>query len=139
MNNLIIAERRVDSVVVLDLQGKIRLGESNQEFHQMLRSLVERGEKKILLNLAEVSNIDSSGLGELVAGYATLQKNGGEMKLINLTEHVSELMMITKLLTVFEYYESEEKAIESFNHSAAQIGFRSDDSEKKDKLNWVLS
>jgi anti-sigma B factor antagonist len=115
MNNLNITERRSDSVVILDLEGKIRLGAGNLELHQALRALVENGEKKILLNLADVSNIDSSGLGELIAGYATLQKNGGDLKLVNLTGRVSELMMITKLLTVFEVFENEALAIESFD------------------------
>ena len=115
MSNLNITERRSEPVVILDLQGKIRLGEGNLELHQALRLLVEKGEKKILLNLKEVSNIDSSGLGELIAGYATLQKNGGDLKLLNLTERVSELMMITKLLTVFEVFEDETQAVESFN------------------------
>lgn len=115
MNNLNITERRSDSVVILDLEGKIRLGTGNLELHQALRLLVERGEKKILLNLANVSNIDSSGLGELIAGYATLQKTGGDLKLLNLTDKVSELMMITKLLTVFEVYDNEADAIGSFD------------------------
>jgi anti-sigma B factor antagonist len=114
MSNLNIAERRSDSVVILDLQGKIRLGEGNLELHQILRNLVEKGEKKILLNLAEVSNVDSSGLGELIAGYATLQKNGGDLKLLNLTERVNELMVITKLLTVFDAFDDEAQAVASF-------------------------
>ena len=124
MSNLNIAQRRSDSVVILDLQGKIRLGEGNLELHQTLRTLVEAGEKKILLNLAEVSNIDSSGLGELIAGYATLQKNGGDLKLLNLTGRVSELMMITKLLTVFETFDDEAQAIGSFGESNPILGFR---------------
>ena len=115
MNNLNIAQRRSDSVVILDLEGQIRLGQGNLELHQTLRDLVERGEKKILVNLANVSNIDSSGLGELIAGYATLKKNDGELKLFNLTDRISELMMITKLLTVFEVYDNEADAIASFD------------------------
>lgn len=114
MSNLNIKQRRSDSVVILDLQGKIKLGENNLELHQTLRRLVEDGEKKILLNLAGVSSIDSSGLGELIAGYATLQKNGGDLKLLNLTERVSEIMMITKLLTVFDAFDDETQAIRSF-------------------------
>jgi anti-sigma B factor antagonist len=115
MSNLSITQRRSDSVVILDLQGKIRLGEGNLELHQTLRRLVEEGEKKILVNLSDVSNIDSSGLGELIAGYATLQKNGGDLKLLNLTERVSEIMMITKLLTVFDAFDDEAQAIRSFD------------------------
>ena len=120
MNNLNITERRNQSVTILDLKGNIRIGEGNVELHNILRFLVEKGEKKILLNLADVSYIDSSGLGELVAGFTTLQKNGGEMKLLNLTKRVSELMVITKLLTVFDIYESETEAVESFNNPSVK-------------------
>ena len=114
MNNLNITERRNGSVTVLDLKGNIRLGEGNIELHNILRFLVEKGERRILLNLAEVSYIDSSGLGELVAGYTTLQKNGGELKILRLTERVHELMVITKLLTVFDVFENEQEAVDSF-------------------------
>ncbi len=115
MNNLTITERRNGSVTVLDLTGNIRLGEGNIELHNILRFLVEKGERKVLLNLAQVIYIDSSGLGELVAGYTTLQKSGGELKLLHLTERVNELMVITKLLTVFEVFDSEQEAINSFS------------------------
>jgi anti-sigma B factor antagonist len=114
MNNLNITERRNGSVTVLDLKGNIRLGEGNIELHNILRFLVEKGERRVLLNLAEVTYIDSSGLGELVAGYTTLQKHQGELKLLNLTMRVHELMVITKLLTVFEIFESETEAVNSF-------------------------
>jgi anti-sigma B factor antagonist len=117
MNNLNISERRNQSVMVLDLKGDIRIGEGNIHLHNILRLLVEKGEKKILLNLAGVSYIDSSGLGELVAGFSTLQKAGGEMKLLNLTKRVTELMVITKLLTIFDIFEGETEAVESFNNS----------------------
>jgi anti-sigma B factor antagonist len=85
-----------------------------------LRRLVEKGEKRVLLNLAEVSSIDSSGLGELVGGYTTLERNGGEMKLMHLTDSVAELMMITKLLTVFDVFENEEIAVASFGSSSSE-------------------
>ena len=114
MNNLHITERRNGSVTVLDLKGNIRLGEGNIELHNILRFLVEKGEKRVLLNLGEVTYIDSSGLGELVAGYTTLQKNGGELKILRLTERVHELMMITKLLTVFDVFDNEDEAVNSF-------------------------
>ena len=84
--------------------------------------MVDGGEKKVLLNLANVTNIDSSGLGELVAGHATLEKNGGEMKLLHLTDRVAELMMITKLLTVFDVFENEEIAVASFDTGGASAG-----------------
>ena len=114
MNNLNITERRSGSVTVLDLRGNIRLGEGSMELHSILRSLVEKGERYILLNLADVYNIDSSGLGELVAGFTTLQKNGGELKILRLTERVHELMVITKLLTVFDVFDNEQEAVDSF-------------------------
>lgn len=121
MKNLSITERRTGSVIILDLKGNIRLGEGSRELHKAIRLIVEEGEKKLLLNLAEVSYIDSSGLGEIVAGYSTLQKIGGEMKLLNLTDRVSELMVITKLLTVFEVYEDEDQAINSFQDVSEYI------------------
>jgi anti-anti-sigma factor len=120
MNNLNITERRSGSVTILDLKGTIKLGGGNLELHQTLRRLVEKGERKILLNLAGVAGIDSSGLGELIAGYATLQKSGGELKLLNLPDRVSELMMITKLLTVFEIFDAETAAIDSFDSAPVQ-------------------
>src|ERR1043165_6266242 len=111
MNNLNITERRSGNVTVLDLKGNIRLGEGNIELHNILRFLVEQGEKRVLLNLAEVSYIDSTGLGELVAGYTTLQKNGGDLKILRLTARVHELMVITKLLTVFDVFDNEQEAV----------------------------
>jgi anti-sigma B factor antagonist len=114
MNNLNITERRNGSVTVLDLKGDIRLGEGNIELHNILRFLVEKGERRILLNLGGVTHIDSSGLGELVAGFATLQKHGGELKIFQLTQRVHELMVITKLLTVFDVFDNEQEAIDSF-------------------------
>ena len=115
MNNLNITERRNGSVTVLDLRGNIRLGEGNIELHNILRFLVEKGERRILLNLENVTYIDSSGLGELVAGYTTLQKNGGELKILRLTQRVHELMVITKLLTVFDVFDNEQEAVDSFS------------------------
>ncbi|MBK8809218.1 MAG: STAS domain-containing protein [Acidobacteria bacterium] len=114
MNNLEITERRAGVVTVLDLRGNIRLGAGNIHLHKALRALVDKGEKRILINLADVTHIDSSGLGELVAGYTTLQKSGGDMKLLKLTERVRELMVITKLLTVFDVFDDEQEAIGSF-------------------------
>jgi len=121
MSDLTITKRSVSGVVILDLAGKIRLGEGNIDLHRSLRSLVEQNEKKVLLNLALVSSIDSSGLGELVAGYTTLEKSGGELKLLKLTDRVTELMMITKLLTVFDVYEDEATAVASFKPDLEMI------------------
>ena len=115
MSTLIISKRRTDGVMILDLAGGIKLGEENAYLHKTIKDLVSAGEKKILLNLGSVTKIDSSGMGELIAAWTTLQKNGGEVRLLNLTQSVEELMMMTKLLTVFETYENEDDAIASFN------------------------
>jgi anti-sigma B factor antagonist len=114
MSKLKITKRQNTNVTILDLWGKVQIGESSIKLRTSLRGLIQEGEKNILLNLAKVSQIDSSGLGELVAGFVSLEKNGGKLKLLNLTDRVSELMMITKLLTVFEVYENEEEAVNSF-------------------------
>lgn len=120
MSNLNITERHQDTVLILDLEGKIKLGEECSNLRQTLRSLVENGEKKILLNLEKVSFIDSSGLGELVASYITIQKNGGDVRLVHLSEKVHELMTLTKLLTIFEVYDNEADAIEGFDGGSSK-------------------
>ena len=114
MVNLEIKERHIGEIVVLDLDGQIRIGGGSVMFRTTVRRLVEEGKNKILLNLAGVSNIDSSGLGELVSSHISLSKKGGEMKLIHLTQSLRELMTITKLLTVFDVYEDETRAVASF-------------------------
>jgi anti-sigma B factor antagonist len=121
MSSLQIFKRSVDGVMILDLKGPIRIGEGNLDLHRVISSLVEQNERRILLNLANVTYIDSSGLGELVAGYTSIEKNGGEMKLINLTDRVTELMMITKLLTVFDVFDNESEAIKSFAPDAEKV------------------
>ena len=113
-SSLVVSKRRIDGVIILDLTGNIRLGEENAYLHNTIRELVSNGERKLLLNLAHVTKIDSCGMGELIAAYTTLQKNGGEAKLLNLTQGVEQLMTLTKLLTVFETYENESDAIASF-------------------------
>jgi anti-sigma B factor antagonist len=115
MTNLSITERRNDDIVILDLDGKIKLGEGCTELHKALRVLTERGEKKALLNLEKVSYIDSSGLGELVSGYAAFKRNNGELKLLNLSDSVHQLIVLTKLLTVFQIYDNETSAVENFD------------------------
>lgn len=120
MTNLNITERPGDDLVILDLDGKIKLGEGCGELHKALRLLIEKGEKKVLLNLEKVTYIDSSGLGELVSGYAAFKRIGGEMKLFNLSQNVHQLMTLTKLLTVFEVYESETAAVENFDLPVAK-------------------
>jgi anti-sigma B factor antagonist len=114
MGNLIINKRQVNDVVIVDLDGKITLGESSTQLHGELRKIVAEGKRNVLLDLAKVTAIDSSGLGSIVAGYSTLQAAGGSLKLINLPERVNDLMTITKLYTVFEIYESEPAGIDSF-------------------------
>lgn len=114
MSNLVISNREVQGIVIVDLAGKIAIGETNQQLHEAIRNLVQEGRSKVIINLANVSMIDSSGLGELVGGFATIEKNGGAMKLANIPARVNELMIITKLYTVFEIFENEADAIASF-------------------------
>lgn len=118
MNHLNITERHNKTVTILDLAGNIRIGDDPIKLRTALRVLVEEGKKNILVNMADISHIDSSGLGELVAGFVAVRKSGGELKLFNLTKRVNELMMITKLLTVFEVFESEAEAVESFQDAS---------------------
>ncbi|MBI3896473.1 MAG: STAS domain-containing protein [Acidobacteria bacterium] len=106
--------RQVNGVTVIDLSGRIILGEPTSTLREMLRDMVVRGEKKILLNLADVNYIDSSGLGTLVSGYTTLASQQGQLKLVNLTKRVHDLLQLTKLLTVFEVYDNEATAVKSF-------------------------
>lgn len=109
-----ISTRTVDSVTVVDLQGKLMLGEDTEQFRDQIRELVQSGLKKILLNMGNVGYMDSSGVGELVRAYASVTNQGGQLKLLNLTKKLHDLLMVTKLLTVFEAHENEKQAIESF-------------------------
>jgi len=113
-----IEERSVGDVVVLDLKGKITLGEGDELLKDKVNSLVNQGHKKIVLNLADVPYIDSAGLGEVVRTYTTVSRQGGSLKLLNLTKRITDLLSITKLLTVFETFESEPEAVRSFSASA---------------------
>ena len=113
-----IEQRAVGDVMVLDLKGKITLGEGDELLKDKVNSLVNQGHKKIVLNLAEVPYIDSAGLGEIVRTYTTVSRQGGSLKLLNLTKRITDLLAITKLLTVFETFESENDAIRSFSASA---------------------
>src|SRR3954467_1678157 len=111
-----LSERRIGDVVVVDVSGKVTLGDGgDQALRDKMRSLVQQGHKKILLNLGEVSYVDSAGLGEIVQAYATLNKNGGKLKLLNVTKRIKDLLAITKLLTVFECHDSEADGLKSFN------------------------
>jgi anti-sigma B factor antagonist len=98
----------------VDVAGRITLGEGSSALRDLLREMVGKGQKKILLNLGEVSYIDSSGIGELVSGFTTVTNNGGEMKLLNLNKRVKDLLQITKLYTVFDVHEDEAGAIRAF-------------------------
>jgi anti-sigma B factor antagonist len=113
-----IEERAVGDVVVLDLKGRVTLGDGDELLKDKVNSLVNRGFKKIVLNLAEVPYVDSAGLGEIVRTYTTVSRQGGSLKLLNLTKRISDLLSITKLLTVFETFDSENEAIKSFQASA---------------------
>jgi anti-sigma B factor antagonist len=114
MAELNISERHVGDVTILDMDGKITIGEGSVALRTAIRRLLEEGKKKILLNLAKVGYIDSSGIGELVSSYTAINKEAGELKLLNLTQKLQDLLTITKLLTVFDVYESEEEAHASF-------------------------
>ena len=113
-----IEERAVGDVMVLDLKGRITLGEGDELLKDKVNSLVNQGQKKIVLNLAEVPYIDSAGLGEIVRTYTTVSRQGGSLKLLNLTKRITDLLSITKLLTVFETFDSENEAVQSFSASA---------------------
>jgi anti-sigma B factor antagonist len=106
--------RQVDGVTILDLSGRITLGEGSVQLRDAIRDLLAKGQKKILLNLADVNYIDSSGIGELVSAFTTVKNQGGELKLLNLTKKVHDLLQITKLYTVFDVQDDETTAIGSF-------------------------
>ncbi len=114
MAELNIAERQSGDVTILDMDGKITIGEGSVALRGTIRRLLEENKKKVLLNLAKVGYIDSSGIGELVSSYTAINKDGGELKLLNLTQKLQDLLTITKLLTVFDVYESEADALGSY-------------------------
>jgi anti-sigma B factor antagonist len=109
-----IAERTVNDVTILDLKGKMTLGEGDELLKDKINSLLSQGRKKLLLNLEGVPYIDSAGLGEVVRTYTTVSRQGGSLKLLNLTKRIEDLLSITKLLTVFETYDSESEAVQSY-------------------------
>jgi len=101
-----IEERQVGEVMILDLKGKVTLGEGDEVLKDKINSLILQNKKRILLNLADVPYIDSAGLGEIVRTYTTVSRQGGQLKLVNLTKRITDLLMITKLLTVFETFDA---------------------------------
>ena len=109
-----IETRTVGGVKVLDCSGKITLGEGTMVVRNTVRDILQNGGKKIILNLGDVSYIDSSGIGELVSTFTTVINQGGQLKLLNLTKKIHELLQITKLLTVFQVFENEQAALASF-------------------------
>ena len=107
--------RQVGDVTVVDVAGRITLGEGSSALRDVMRDMIGKGQKKILLNLGEVTYIDSSGIGELVSGFTTVTNAGGQLKLLGLTKRVQDLLQITKLYTVFDVHEEEAHAIRSFS------------------------
>ena len=114
MAELNIKERQAGDVTILDMTGKVTIGEGSVALRSAVRRLIEEGKKKILLNLSGVSYVDSSGIGELVSSFTTINREGGQLKLLNLTQKIQDLLAITKLLTVFDVYEDEPSALNSF-------------------------
>ncbi len=110
--------RQVDSVTVVDLSGRITLGEGCSQLRDLIRDHLGKGQKLVLLNLADVTYIDSSGIGELVSAYTAVSNQGGQLKLLNLTKKVHDLLQITKLYTVFDVHDDEARAIGSFGKTA---------------------
>ena len=114
-----IDERAIGDVTILDLKGKMTLGEGDELLKDKINSLGMQDKKKILLNLAAVPYVDSAGLGEIVRTYTTVSRLGGSLKLLGLTKRITDLLAITKLLTVFETYDNEADAVRSFSSSAS--------------------
>ena len=114
MAELDVNEREAGDVTILDLTGEVRLGDSSVALRDSVRKLADGGKTKVLLNLAGVKYIDSSGIGELIANYTTVSRQGGQLKLLNLTDRIQNLLVITKLLTVFDSYDNEAEALKSF-------------------------
>jgi anti-sigma B factor antagonist len=106
--------RQVGDVTVIDANGRITLGEGSSTFRDTIKDLTARGNKKLLVNLGDVSYIDSSGIGEMVSGFTSVANQGGELKLLNLNKRVKDLLQITKLYTVFEVFDDEAAAVRSF-------------------------
>lgn len=109
-----IEERALENIVVLDLKGKLTIGEGDALLKETIQKLIDQGHNKLLLNLEDVPYVDSAGLGEIVRTYTTVSRQGGSLKLLNLTKRITDLLAITKLLTVFDTFESEAEAVSSF-------------------------
>ncbi|HET6646845.1 MAG TPA: STAS domain-containing protein [Pyrinomonadaceae bacterium] len=133
MAELELKERQAGDVTILDLNGPVRMGEGSLALRDTTRRLADEGKKKILLNLGGVKYMDSSGIGELIANYTTISRQGGQVKLLNLTDKIQDLLVITKLLTVFDSYDNEAEALNSFKCSfefrVSSFGFVSSNSK----------
>jgi anti-sigma B factor antagonist len=114
MAELDVKERQAGDVTILDMTGEVRIGEGAISLRDSIRNLADQGKKNVLLNLAGVKYMDSSGVGELIANYTTIKRQGGQLKLLNLTDRIQNLLVITKLLTVFDSYYNEAEALKSF-------------------------
>ena len=121
MVNLYINERRIGNVTVLDVKGRIRITGRTRGLHKLIRSLVEEGKTRILLNLSQVTRIDSSGLDELVASCVTVNNKGGEIKLLHLTEQMREVISTANLSAIFDIYNNEYDAIASFKREVLRV------------------
>ena len=110
-----ISERTAGNLTIIDLNGKLNLGEPTQRLHDKINSLIQQGRKNIILNLGEVTSVDSGGLGELVRTLTTMHKHGGSLKVANLPKRVQDLLVMTRLVTVFETFDDEGAAIKSFS------------------------
>ncbi|MGH9946599.1 MAG: STAS domain-containing protein [Pyrinomonadaceae bacterium] len=115
MSDITISERQAGDVTILDLSGKVTIGEGSVALRSAIRRLLGEGKSKILMNLGGVGYIDSSGIGELVSSFTAVNKEGGSLKLLNLTQKIQDLLAITKLLTVFDVYDSEAEALASYS------------------------
>ncbi len=114
MAELDVKERQAGDVTILDMTGDVRIGEGAISLRDSIRNLADQGKKKVLLNLAGVKYMDSTGVGELIANYTTVTRQGGQLKLLSLTQRIRDLLVITKLLTVFDSYDNEAEALKSF-------------------------
>lgn len=110
-----ISDRTSGNVTIVDLSGKLNLGDATQRLHDKINSLLQQGRKNIVLNLGEVSSVDSGGLGELVRTLTTMQKQGGTLKVANLPKRIQDLLVMTRLVTIFDTYEDESAALKSFS------------------------
>lgn len=115
MADLNISERQAGDVTILDMSGKVTIGEGSVALRNTIRRLLGEGKKSMILNLGDVGYIDSSGIGELVSSFSAVSKEGGSLKLLNLTQKIQDLLAITKLLTVFDTFDDEGEALASFS------------------------